>query len=295
VKTDSVNHISVYRHVFDRHLADKAVEDGAKLFTSTLIKDISIKNDGVYLSGKDAAFESKIVVFADGPNTLAYKKFGIGFRPDSDKTAISAVCEVEWKDNPLNQLEYYYGMDISPWGYGWTFPKRDTINVGVGCLYSKIRSNIAESLNFLLRKHPLTKEMFRDKKILGYSSATIPNAPAKRIFGERMLVVGDAAGMVDCVTGGGIGPAIIGGKIAGKTCADALENEDFSGKFLSRYQNSWQNTGIYTHIYSKYLLTNAFLYFYKFDKNAFVKLTAITQGGISNLPRTLKLLLWRKT
>ena len=189
---------------------------------------------------------------------------------------------------PWIRLEYYYGQDISPWGYGWVFPKKDTVNVGVGCLYSKIRTNIADSLNILLHKHPLIGEMFKGNKPKKFRSATIPNAPAKKIFGERMLVVGDAAGMVDSITGGGIAPAVTGGTIAGRICAEALEKEDFSARFLSRYQTRWEKTFDYSHIYSKYLLSSAFLYFSNYDENAFPKLMAIAQGGINNIPGTVK-------
>lgn len=283
-----LDHITVYRHVFDKNLADRAMEDGVKFLNNVLIKDISVKNDMVYLFSKDLAIESKLVVFADGPNTLAYKRFGIGFKPESNKTIISATCEVEWKNNPLDQYELYYGYDISPWGYGWVFPRKNTVNVGIGCLYSEIQSNVMVSLNYLLRKHPLIQEKFKGKKIVSLSSATIPIAPAGKIFNERMLVVGDAAGMVDPVTGGGIDHAINGGKIAGKICAMSLEEEDFSSRFLSRYQTMWHGSDDYSYIYSKFLLSNAFLYASKFDKNAYPKLAAIAQGGLKNIFKTLK-------
>ena len=287
-KISDLNNITVYRHVFDRALADKAVEEGAKMLTDTVVKDVSIKNDGVVSKGKADSIKSKLVVFADGPNTLAYRKFGIGFKPEADKTIVSVACEVNWRNNPLDNYEFYYGYDISPWGYGWIFPKKNTVNVGVGCLYSKLHSNVIESLNYLRQKHPLTREKLKGRKITWLSSALIPVAPAKQIFGERMLVVGDAAGMVDPVSGGGIALAINGGKLAGKVCVKALEEEDFSSSFLSQYQSLWHKTRDYSLIYVKYLLSNIFLYLSKFDRNAYPKLAAITQGGIRKVFNTLK-------
>jgi len=103
-----------------------------------------------------------------------------------------------------------------------------------------------------------------------------------------MLVVGDAAGMVDPVSGGGIALAINGGKLAGKVCVKALEEEDFSSSFLSQYQSLWHKTRDYSLIYVKYLLSNIFLYLSKFDRNAYPKLAAITQGGIRKVFNTLK-------
>lgn len=288
IRTNTIDNASVNRCIFDNYLADKAVDAGAELLTSTTVREIFVNRDGALLSSTDTAIESKIVVFADGPNTLAYKKFGIGFAPYMDKTAVAAICEIEWADNPLDTYEFYYSPEIAPWGYGWIFPKKNIINVGVGCLYSKVRTNIADSLNILIHRHPLTQELLKGKKPGPFRSATIPFAPGKRIFGERMLVVGDAAGMVNCITGGGIAAAVTGSKIVGGVCTDALEREDFSAEFLSRYQALWQNSPAYSNIYSRYLLSTMFLYYSRFDENAFPHLMAIAQGGMKNIFGTLK-------
>lgn len=288
LKKTVLDHVTVYRRVFDRALAEKAVEGGAKLLTNTQINDVSLEGNKVSASYEEGTIESKLVVFADGPNTMAYRKFGIGFKPEADKTIVSAVCEVKWADNPLERYEFYYGSETSPWGYAWLFPKGETVNVGVGCLYSELQSNIMDSLNYLLKQCPLTCERLKGWEITWLSSALIPAAPAKTIFGERMLVVGDAAGMVDPVSGGGIAPAINGGKLAGEACVRALEENNFSSKFLSRYQTRWHKTPDHSYIYGKYLLSNVFLYSLKFDKNAYSKLAAITQGGIKNIFKTLK-------
>lgn len=275
--------ITVYRHVFDRCLAEKAVEKGGKMLTNTQIEDVSIKNDGVHLFFGKNTIESNLVIFADGPNTLAYKKFGIGFKPESNTTFVTVTCEMKWENNPLNQCELHYGKNITPWGYGWVFPKRNTVNVGVGCLHSKLQSNLMDSMNYMLKSHPLISEKFREREILQRSSALIPAAPARKIFDERMLVVGDAAGMVDPVAGGGIFHAINGGKLAGKICVSSLEDEDFSARFLSRYQRMWQKTVDYSWIYSKFLASNIFLYLNRFDINAYSRLSAITREGIGKV------------
>lgn len=283
-----LNYITVNRNVFDKSLANKAIEKGAKMLTNVLVNDISVKKDKANVFSKGYNIESKIVVFADGPNTLAYKKFGIGFKPDSDKTMVSTVCEVKYENNPMDQFEFYHGSKISSWGYGWIFPKRNTLNVGVAVLYSEMNSSVIESLNYLLYTHPLTKEKLKGREKINISSALIPNAPAKRIFGERMLVVGDASGMVDPITSGGIDAAINGGKLAGEICIKALVENDFSSTFLSQYQTSWHKTNDYSNIYSKFLLSNIFLNISKFDENAFAKLFAIAQGGMRNVFKTLK-------
>ena len=296
LKDTAIDHVTVCRNVFDKALADKAIEEGVKMLTNTPIEDVCVKDDvmRVIPEGNAETIESKLIVFADGPNTLAYRRFGIGFKPESDKTIVSVVCEVKCEDNPLDNYESYYGYDISPWGYGWIFPKRDTVNVGIVCLYSELQLNVIESLNYMLQKYPLTCEKLKEKEITRLSSALIPVAPAKKIFGERMLVVGDAAGMVDPVTGGGIPQAINGGKLAGKVCVKALEENDFSSSFLSQYQTLWHKTADYSYTYSKYLLSDVFLHFLAFDRNAYSKLAVVTQGGIRKVFNTLKFIYFNR-
>ena len=145
-----------------------------------------------------------------------------------------------------------------------------------------------ESLNYLLRKHLLTQEKLKGKEVMWLRSALIPVAPARKIFGERVLVVGDVAGMVNPVTSGGIAHAINGGMLAGRISSEALEKDNFSSTFLSQYQRLWQKTVDFSFINSKYLLSNVFLYLFKFDKSAYSKLVAITQGGIKRVFSTLK-------
>ena len=289
-----LNHVSVYRSIFDRALANKAVDEGAEMLTNTLIKDVEVREEKVFAFLSDGIIESEIIVFADGPNTLAFRKFGIGFKPDADKTAVSVTCEVKWEDNPLDCFEFYYDRDITPWGYGWRCPRRNTVNVGVLCLYSKLSLNLMNSLNYMLKGHPLTSEKLKGREVIWLRSALIPLAPARKIFGKRMLVAGDAAGMVDPVNGGGIMQAIHGGKLAGEVCVNALEAEKFSASFLSKYQNLWRKSKDYLLIQAQYLLSNIFLYFSKHDKDAYTKMAAFINGGIRGIPDTFRFIYLNK-
>lgn len=286
---------TVYRWVFDKFLAEDAEKNGAILLTSTKATDVFRKDGKIVvvlenqLKQEKEKIETKIVVFADGPNTLAYRKFNIGFKPDADKTVVSMVCEIEWKDNPLNNYEFYYDNKISPWGYGWIFPKKDTVNVGVGCLYSKMKKQMNEYLTYLL--HRIKNKKLRERKILWFGSALLPFAPANRIFSDNILVVGDAAGMIDPISGGGIMHAIDGGKIAGEVSIKALEKNNFSKEFLSQYQKAWEKTDNYKDIYLKYRLSNIFLYLSKMDKNAYSKLVEFNLRRFRDIYRNIRTIL----
>jgi geranylgeranyl reductase family protein len=240
-------HASILRNKFDRYLAERAEENGSTLLTST--KAVNIKRrDGrivVYTSNNKniSTISSDLVIFADGVNTLA-KKFGIGFKKDKNNTALGLVYEVEWKDNPIDHYEMFYDKNISGWGYGWIFPKKDLLNVGVGGRISKIRGNIKDMMNYFM-KSAVVSTKIQGRKILNKKAALIPLAPAREIHDQSMLVVGDAAGMVYPFFGAGIENAIVAGEIAGRVAISALEENDFSKQFLSVYKKEWEKTGNY--------------------------------------------------
>jgi len=269
---DEYSAATIDRSVFDRALAMEAEIAGAKLLTHTLVRDIS-KMDGGFLiriedkKGREGEIETKLVIFADGPNTLAQRIFGIGFEVLPENTMISATLEVKWEDNPIDYFEFFVGHEISPWGYGWIFPKKDTVNIGISCLYSQLRHKIHDYLNAFLKNTNI-----EGKEILRFTSALIPVTPAKRISEDSILVVGDAAGMVDPLYGGGISQAIHGGRISGEVAVSALNVNDLSEKFLSQYQVKWRKTDDFAQINKAYHLSNIFLYLSNIDKNAFARL-----------------------
>ncbi len=289
-------HATSYRSVLDKAIAEKAVASGAELRNTTIASDVIKKNNIVYthvenLISKDKSIiESDLIIFADGPNTLA-RKFNIGFIPRKNNTAVSIVCEVEWAGNPSNNYELYFDPRIAKWGYGWIFPRKNTANVGLGCLYSE-SDDLMKSLNYLMNEHPVAKKKLIGRKICFLRSSIIPAEPASRIFDDSILVVGDAAGMVDPITGGGIAHSIQGGIIAGNIAVKALEEKNFSHNFLSQYQKEWEKTGNFRLLKQLFIDSRIFQSLSKIDKHAYSKLfyfAGLQQGpiGLLSNPRVL--------
>jgi len=222
--------LSVQRNIFDRYLAERAEKYGAKLVTSTIAWDITRKKDEivVFLRNRvtDESYEvkAKLVILADGPSTLSSKKFeNIGFIRKPHNMALAAIYEIEWENNPCESFEYFFDTATSPWGYGWIFPKKNLVNVGVMSLMSKTRANIRTLLDFLVDKHPVASKKLHGKPKLRFAADIIPLQHAKKIYTDRVLVVGDAAGMVESIGGGGISYAIRGSTIAAAVAVKALK------------------------------------------------------------------------
>jgi len=277
---------SFRRKIFDRFLAEKAVEKGAKLKTSSKVFDIKIENgkSNVFwmdLNKGKACFDSSLItVFADGPQTLAARKFpNLGFHPRPDNTALGMIYEFEWKDNPLTEFEYYHGPDFTEWGYGWIFPKKDLLNVGVCAPLSALRkrkTNIRTILDYFVNKHSVSSKKLRGKKVIGAAADLIPLAPARKIYSQSILVVGDAAGMVDPIWMGGLGIGLFAGKLTAQTIVEALEQQDYSEVFLSRYQISWENSKYFARIRKGLLVSRILTPFTRIDKSLPTKYTALS-------------------
>jgi len=186
-------------------------------------------------------------VFADGTTTLANRRLKIGFQMQPECTSLAAAVYVNWQHNPSDSLNFFVSNDVSPFGYGWIFPKKDSINVGVMCLLSRMKQDIRQCL-----KRLMISEGLCSREILMYGSRFIPQSFAKKLFDDSLLVIGDAAGTADPITGGGISNAAASAKIAASVVTEALEAQETTADVLSRYESMWKNTRNYRNLMNKY-------------------------------------------
>jgi len=269
--------LSVCRREFDRFLAEDAASKGANLRVQTVATNLRREGDRIVINVRDRAVsrqyavKSKLVVFADGPCTMA-RMLGLGFpRAKPDITIHAAIYELEWRNNPLNCFEFFFDEKVSPWGYGWVFPKRDFLNVGVGCLISQMKGNIGAYLNYFVEKYERVWGCLRTLRRIRFAADIIPIAHAPRIVGDNAMAVGDAAGMVDPIWGGGIGMAMEGASIAGQVAAAALEEGRFDASFLTQYETRWKKTADYKYLRRAHWAHELFLKYSTFDRHAFLK------------------------
>jgi len=245
--------ISFRRCVFDRFLAEKAKSRGARMITRTIAKNVTVTEDGSVVKLRDDAknydyeIRAQLVVFADGPATLGARKFkGSGFQRRPERTFQGLVYEVEMKDKGLETLDLYFDPRIAPWGYGWLFPKGEVINAGICGLMSiwheQSNQNMRSRLDYFVKEHPKSSDITKNRKIVNLQAAIIPVEPAKKMYADRALFVGDAAGMVEPFTAGGNEFAMRGGKVAAAIAIEALKKGTFGEKFLSKYQKEWEHT-----------------------------------------------------
>jgi len=238
----------VDRRVFDKELFAKACEEGADSLINTNVTDLIFKDGkitGVKCKNDEGKIEveAKIVVGADGIFSIVAKLSGL--RKYQKLEALDAsvgyeMVNVKYDDPQL--MEFYMGKNVAPRGYVWIFPKgenRANVGIGIGAGYSE--ENAFYFMRNFMKNNPVGKEKLGEAKIIEYRVGAIPlGGPNEKTVLDNLILVGDAAGQVHPLTGGGIGYSMVCGSMAGKVAAEAIEKGDTSEKELMKYENAWR-------------------------------------------------------
>ncbi len=226
------------RKNFDKNLAILSANEGTDIMLKTSVKGLITENGqvkGVVAKhlGKTREISSKIVIAADGIESNIAKYYGINSQFKPQEVCSCAQFEIVGIDVDPTMMEFHFGQKIAPQGYAWVFPKGDNrANIGLG-----IRSSEDTAYNYLKK--------FTNKiggRTVEFNVGAVPvGGPIKKTYGNGIMVVGDAAGQVDPVTGGGIHISAKCAKIAGTVAAEAIQKDDFSERFLKNYEKEWKN------------------------------------------------------
>jgi geranylgeranyl reductase family protein len=248
-KLDGPVGIQVSRDEFDYYLSQQAAKKGAEILDNTSVNSVNAENDYVAVNTTKGLFKARIVIGADGVNSVCARYVRSGSK--TSRNAFSLISEVpasiEYINNKyLDITEVDFGRVKN--GYFWTFPKDNRISVGLGLF-----DNSSESKPLKTYYEYIKDQNFDYLKPQGHF---IPIGGYKRdVHSDRVILVGDAAGFVDAFLGEGISYAIMSGKIAANTVIEAFEEHDFSkdkfSTYLTRCEDVFGNNLKYSLIFSK--------------------------------------------
>ena len=210
---------TVMRDVFDHFLVKRAQQRGAVLMDGQKVAQIRVSADWVEISTADNVFRSRLVVGADGAYSVVSRE--LGMRRGMEYTA-GIESEVVVPEEELAKWKSRVQMDLGciPGGYAWVFPKRNHLSIGVGCLASKARH--------LNRHHQkfLNSLSIGSYTIAKSSSHLIPTCTKGRlVWQDKALLLGDAAGLADPLTGEGIYNAILSAQLAAPVIENSLAHD----------------------------------------------------------------------
>jgi menaquinone-9 beta-reductase len=223
---------AVPRRVLDDVLRTRALASGAQ-FERAMVTTVR-GEDGIVRvrTEQHKNIEARLAVVATGASTSVLLRSGILRQQPRAMLAARTYFDGLPLGAPVFQMRFD-GVRLP--GYGWIFPVgAGTANVGVGFMPGKRRGPTAQArLAGFVRAHPMLTQARPLEPVRGFPiRVDFLRAPT---YAERTLLVGEAAGLVNPLTGEGIDYALESAQIAAETIARSLETGDFA---LAAYERA---------------------------------------------------------
>ncbi|MEI7490218.1 MAG: geranylgeranyl reductase family protein [Bacteroidota bacterium] len=228
---------------FDKFLIDQAKKlENISIFENTHPQKLVIDKDKVLLEAGEDTFEGRVIVGADGVNSFVARELGVERIGRGQQCVALRTYYTGLK--PLregSQIEMYLPVETLP-GYLWIFHLGDgTSNVGVGMpapVINKKGINLRKCFEGLLMSEPLKSRLAGAMRMEAVKGYTIPYGGRRRsISGHSFLLAGDAAALVDPISGEGVGNSIRSGRVAAGHIINCFRADDFSAGFNKAYDD----------------------------------------------------------
>ena len=209
------------RDRFDQYLAKRAQEEGAVLSTDHAFQKIE---NGIARTSK-GDIKYKVIIGADGPGSMVARNLGL----QKNRNPYPAMT-AQVKGDYGNHTQMFFG-GIAPGAYGWIIPKDGRANVGVGMSPKFSNGSLRTYFDKFMDRNGL-------EPVTKVQGKYVPSeGPIPKTVSGNGMVVGDAAGQVISVNGGGIPLAMIAGRICGNVAGDNIMN----GSSLQVYETEWRD------------------------------------------------------
>lgn len=236
--------INVDRLEFDNLLRSIAIDAGAELFDKNISYDFIIKNNkriGVRTKSSSGIqkYKGKIIVIADGMSSKLAVKSGLKKKWKTEEIMLAKCAIMEGETNIDKDTISLFFKSYK--GYGWLFPLDEKkFNIGCGTIgEDNIKYNLNQIYNEFLNDSNIQKFVPKASyKKIWEGSYPIPGqgVTEKSLYSDNLMLIGDAAGFVNPISGEGITPGILSGKVAAETAIKALESDEISIHTLRNYK-----------------------------------------------------------
>lgn len=228
----------VCREELDPYLRQRAVANGAELIEGKLL-ELEVASEGVTVTYRAKGSSAKTtlpveaVIGADGAYSTTAELLGLPRLPRciaiQERIRLPEAKMARWQET----ADLYLGYEVSPDLYAWAFPKADHLAVGCGAG----PGNTAQARQLLANlKQRIAPELAGGEVFLEEAHA-LPMQPRPHFAFDRVMLVGDAAGLVVGTSGEGIYWAMKSAQYAAQTLIEVLP--DVSEQTLRRYEKRW--------------------------------------------------------
>lgn len=262
------NAYSVLRSEFDKWYATKAEEAGAEVFPEFTVTDLLWEDGkviGVTTGEPDGELLANVVVLADGANSLLAQRAGLHKEWKPIEQALVAKELIALSSEKIEDrfglpagmgtaLEIFGESTWSLLGYGFIYTNKESLSIGTGGLLADLIES-GKNVNDMLdrfKKHPAIAPLIAGGETIEYSAHLIPeggynNLP--QLFADGVVVVGDAAGLVNPLNREGANLAMVSGRLGAQAIIEAKEKGDFSIATLAHYQELLEESLVLKDLY----------------------------------------------
>ena len=232
--TTTTEAVVIDREIFDAALGQRAEAAGATLVRGVRVTAVEPAANGVDVTLADGnSVRARAVILACGASYVFQRRLGLGM-----PSTFLQSAQLELPADRLGDVEIHFGSEIAPKGFAWAVPVRRSYGtfarIGVmadgdaGAHFSKMLARVRE------------RWMVAVPDTLTPRRRMLPLASVKRSYADRVLAVGDAAGLVKPTTGGGIYYSVVSGEIAAEVLGTRLAVNDLSANAMREYEQRWR-------------------------------------------------------
>ena len=225
---------------FEPALAAEAGRAGAELMVGTEVTGITRDGAGwraaIHGAKGHGTVRARLIIGADGVESMVGRWAGLDTRVPARDMESCAQYVLAGIDFDPDAIYLHFGDQVAPGGYAWVFPKGVGVaNVGLGLVALKGDGRPARDyLNVYIDRYFPTG--IKTSYTVG---GVIVHPTVKRTVADALIICGDAAHMVNPLSGGGIVNAMKAGRLAAQTAVDALTAHDTSAARLEAYHRRW--------------------------------------------------------
>jgi len=232
VDAERVRAAVIDRARFDSELASAAVAAGATIRTSARVVSLERTASAVSIATNTGHVTARAAILACGASYRFNRALGLGV---PGVLAHSAQVEVPFP--VLSDVQVHFGRGIAPGGFAWVVPftRHDVSFARIGLLCERDAAGAFRSFADLIRARHGLSESWPLPRL-----KALPLAPVARTWSDRIVAVGDAAGIVKPTTGGGIYYGLLTGHLAADVLSSALGADQLVGERLKEYERRWR-------------------------------------------------------
>jgi len=235
VRSRKIQAAVIDRATLDRRLAAAAAAAGAEVRADARAEAVTVSSDRVAVTvrGADRPVQARLCVLACGANYRFHRTLGLGA-----PTVFLQSAQLETPFLKADDVEVSFGRDVAPSGFAWFVPltRAGVPHARIG-LMSETRSG--ERFQAFLRA--LCDRVGADPtRMPPPRLKMLPLGPVPRTYADRVVAVGDAAGLVKPTTGGGIYYGLLSGALAADVIAPGLVTNRLDADTLRQYETNWR-------------------------------------------------------